>query len=71
MCGVAREGGILINHKGNIEDIYAWGLCRNTDNQVEAYGLFLRLSLTHKKGIMKIQVLGDSMLTVKHMKYNS
>lgn len=60
------EGFSLIS-KGNIEVRYVWGLGKKINNQVEAYGLFLGLSLAQKVGIRKIQVLGDSMLIIKHM----
>lgn len=64
-------GGIIMNHEGIIEDRYAWGLGMKTNNQSEAYGLFLRLSLAQKKGIKDMKILWDSMLIIKHMKYNS
>lgn len=51
---MAGGGWILINPAGIIEDRFAWGLGMKTNNQVETYGLFLRLSLAQKKEIMDI-----------------
>lgn len=41
------------------------------NNQAEAYVLFLGLSLAQKKEIKDMQILGDSMLIIKHMNNNS
>lgn len=64
-------GGILINFKGIIEDGYSWGQVRKTNNQVEAYGFLLGLSLAKKRGIKEMKMLGDSMLIINHMRYSS
>jgi len=69
--GGDRRGGILINFEGIVEDGYAWGQVRKTNNQVEAYGFLLGLSLAKKNGIKEMQMLGDSMLIINHMRYNS
>ena len=42
-----------------------------TNNQAESYGLFLRISVDKKKGIMDMYILGDSLLIIKNMNYNS
>lgn len=42
-----------------------------TNNQVEAYGLLLGLSLAQKMGIKYMHILGVSMLIIKHMNFNS
>ena len=68
---MAGEGGVLINPEGIIENRYAWGLGMKTNNQVDALGLFLGLSVAQNKGIKDMQILGDSMLIIKHMNYNS
>jgi len=68
---VVGEGGIIINPEGIIEERYAWGLGMKTNNQVEAYCLFLGLSLAPKNGIKDMKILGDSMLNINHMNYNS
>jgi len=57
--GVARGGGFLVNPNGIILDRYAWGLCKKTNNQTEAYGLFYSLTLAQQKGIKDMKVLGD------------
>lgn len=68
---MAGGGGILISLEGNIEDRDAWGLGRKTNNQAEFMVCFSDYPWLKKNGIRKIQVLGDSMLIIKHMNYNS
>ena len=48
---VTIGGGILINPEGIIEDKYAWGLGKKTNNQAEAYGLFFCLTLAQKRAL--------------------
>lgn len=69
--GVAWGGGIFINPEGIIEYRYAWGLGWKKNNQAKAYGLFLGLTFAQKKGIKTIQVLGNSMIIIRHMIYAS
>jgi len=64
---VAGGGGILINPEGTIEFRYAWGLGQKTNNQAKADGMLLGLILAQRNGIKKMQVLGDSMIIIRHM----
>ena len=60
-------GGILINPEGKIEVRYVWGMGTKINNQAEALGLMLGLSLVWEKGIREVVILGDSLSIIKHL----
>ena len=64
---MAGGGGVLITPDGKIDEWYVWGLGKKTNNQAEAYGLLLGLTLAQQKRIRILNVMGESLLIIKSM----
>ena len=56
--------GIHIDPKGNIVLIFACGLAKDTNNQVDQYTLYLGFDQVVSLGIQCIVLIGDSLLSV-------
>lgn len=63
--GVAGAGVSLFYPRGNIVTLYSWGLGATSNNTIESYTLFLRLSLARERNIIKLAVFRDSMIMIK------
>ena len=58
--GVAGAGGILLNPEGYVEQTFAWGLGRRTNNEAEWLALIQGLHLLNTKKLRKVLIFGDS-----------
>ena len=58
--GVAGAGGILLNPKGYVEQTFAWGLGRRTNNEAEWLALIQGLHLLNTYKLRKVLIFGDS-----------
>jgi hypothetical protein len=57
----------LFYPRGNIVTLYSWGLGATSNNTIESYTLFLRLSLAREMNIIKLAVFRDSMIMIKEI----
>ena len=58
---MAGAGGILLNPEGYVDQTFAWGLGRRTNNEVEWLALIQGLHLLNSKKISRVLIFGDSM----------
>ena len=58
--GVAGAGGILLNPEGYVEQTFAWGIGRRTNNEAEWLALIQGLHLLNNKKLRKVLIFGDS-----------
>ena len=65
--GVVGGGGIIICPEGNNELEYYWNIGIDTNNMVEAYGLWQGLKQLENLGIDEAIVIGDSRLIIQEM----
>jgi len=61
---VAKEGGNIVEPKGKILMYYAWGLGNVYNNIIEAYSLWLGLSLANEMGLQNLLEMGESILII-------
>ena len=57
---MAGTGGILLNPEGYVEQTFAWGLGRRTNNKAEWLDLIQGLHLLNNKKLRKVLIFGDS-----------
>ena len=57
--------GVVINPGRNVEIEYYWNIGYNSNNMVEAYGLWQGLKQVQKKGVEEVMVIGDSRLIIQ------
>ena len=65
--GAAGGGGIFNNPKGSFENEYYWNIGNDTNNMVEAYGLWQGLKQLKARVIEEAIVFGDSRLIIQAM----
>jgi hypothetical protein len=58
---------VIIDIGGKVETIYVWGLVNSTNNQVDAYALFLSLCVNVNFRIKSLIVIGYSSTIIKLM----
>ena len=70
--GEVAAGGIIFDPGGNKVSIYAWGLGRKTNNEVEWLALLFWMEQFKHNKITKVTVLGDSIQVIHKMisRYN-
>jgi ribonuclease HI len=59
--------GIIINPKGNVENIFYWDLGRALNNQAEALAMYQGLRIIDDKVCKKLIIIGDLKLIIKSM----
>ena len=57
---MAGAGGILLNPEGYVDQTFAWGLGRRTNNEAEWLALIQGLHLLHNMKIHRVLIFGDS-----------
>ena len=62
--GRAGGGGVVIDPDGKVEIEYYWNIGYDSNNMVEAYGLWQGLKQLKKKGVDEVMVFGDSKLII-------
>ena len=65
--GVAGAGGVIMSPKGNDEYEYYWNIGIDTNNMVEAYGIWQGLKKQETLGVEEAIVIGDSRLIIQAM----
>ena len=63
--GRVGGGGVVINPRGKVEIEYFWNIGYDSNNMVEAYGLWQGLKKLQKKGVDEVMVIGDSRLIIR------
>ena len=63
--GEAGGGGVVINPTGKVEIEYSWNIGHESNNMVEAYGLWQGLKQVQNVGADKAVVIGDSRLIIQ------
>ena len=58
-------GGVIIDPGGKVEIEYYWNIGYDSNNMVEAYGLWQGLKQLQKKGVVDVMVFGDSRLVIQ------
>ena len=56
---MAGAGGILLNPEGYVDQTFAWGLGRRTNNEAEWLALIQGLHLLHNMKIHRVLIFGD------------
>ena len=57
---MAGAGGILLNPEGYVDQTFAWGPGRRTNNEAEWLALIQGLHLLHNMKIHRVLIFGDS-----------
>jgi len=60
-------GGDIINCEGEIEMEYFWNIGNDSNNMVEAYGIWQGIKQLEKKGVEEAIVFGDSQIIIHAM----
>ena len=60
----AGGGGFVINPRGKTEIEYSWSIRHESNNMVEAYGLWQGLKQVQKLGVEEVVIIGDSRLII-------
>ena len=64
---MARGRGVIICPEGKIEVEYFWNIGIDSNNMVEAYGLWQGIKQLKEKGVEEAMVFGDSHLIIQAM----
>ena len=65
--GRAGGGGVVICLEGKNDIEYYWNIGQDSNNMVEAYGLWQGLKQLKEKGVDEVMVFGDSRLIIQAM----
>ena len=65
----AREGGVIYSIEEHLETKYVWGLGVTTNNKAELFTLWKGLNLAIALGIMRINIVGESMFLMNVLKW--
>ena len=63
--GMAGGGGVVICPEGKIEVEYSWNIGVDSNNMVEAYGLWQGIKQLKANGVVEATVFGDSRLIIQ------
>jgi ribonuclease HI len=65
--GVTKLGGIILNPEGKEENVYAWGLEKASNNQMEKLTLYQGLRIIDERQNNNIVVIEDSKLKIRSL----
>lgn len=66
-----KRGSDSLNLEGNQEIKYSQGLGKRMNNWAEMFGLLIGLHLAKERELSKIEIMGDSLLTIQHLQRGS
>ena len=65
--GMVGGGGVIICPEGKIEMEYYWNIGNDSNNMVEAYGMWKGIKQLKEKGVEEAIVFGDSQIIIQAM----